>query len=223
MGNPDFQVNRGADSLLELREVPEELVSRARVVHTSAFALSREPQRLAVRRAMRLATRLGKLVSLDPNYDPRLWPDREEAWEVMAEVLPHVSIVKPSAEDARRLFDPNLSEDALEEKSLYEFHDLGAEAVIFTRSGGVVTVSDGENVERVGPLPQAEVENVTGARDAFWSGMLMSRLDGCDWPTAVRAAHEVASLKMRVEGHVRRMIDRQEIYRRLQVAAAERS
>jgi sugar/nucleoside kinase (ribokinase family) len=78
---PDFQVNRGADALLAVRQVDEEIISRASIVHTSAFALSRDPQRLAVRRAMRLGSRLGKIVTLDPNYDPRVWPDKVEAWE----------------------------------------------------------------------------------------------------------------------------------------------
>jgi fructokinase len=215
---PDFQVNRGADALLAVRQIDEEMISRARIVHTSAFALSRNPQRLAVRRAMRLGSRLGKMVTLDPNYDPRVWPDKVEAWEVLAEVMPYVTIVKPSLEDARRLFDFNMDEETLEETALAEFHDLGAEIVILSRSGGVVTVSDNGSVERVGPLPKVKVENVTGARDAFWSALLMAHLDGKDWPEAVRFAHEVASLKLRVEGHVGRMIDRESIYRSLKSA-----
>ncbi|HEV2091677.1 MAG TPA: PfkB family carbohydrate kinase [Rubrobacter sp.] len=217
---PDFQVNRGADALLSIKEVPDELVERARAVHTSAFALSRDPQRLAVRRAMRLGARLGKVVSLDPNYDPRVWPDREEAWEVLAEVLPYVTVVKPSLEDARRLFDPNMDDDALEEACLDAFHDLGARVVVMTRSGGMVVVSDGSSVERVGPLPKVEIQNVTGARDAFWSALLVGHLDGRDWPTSVRFAHEVAALKLGVEGHVERMIDREVIYGRLDTDAA---
>jgi sugar/nucleoside kinase (ribokinase family) len=219
---PDFQVNRGADALLSIREVPDELVERARAVHTSAFALSRDPQRLAVRRAMRLGDRLGKVVSLDPNYDPRVWPDREEAWEVLAEVLPYVTVVKPSLEDARRLFDPNMDDDALEEACLSTFHDLGARVVVMTRSGGAVDVSDGTSVERVGPLPKVDVQSVTGARDAFWSALLVAHLDGKDWPTSVRFAHEVAALKLGVEGHVERMIDREAIYRRLGEGAGQR-
>ncbi len=220
---PDFQVNRGADALLSIREVPDELVERARAVHTSAFALSRDPQRLAVRRAMRLGSRLGKVVSLDPNYDPRVWPDREEAWEVLAEVLPYVTVVKPSLEDARRLFDPNMDDDALEEACLEAFHDLGAGVVVMTRSGGIVTVSDGGSVERVGPLPKVEIQSVTGARDAFWSAMLVAHLDGKDWPACVRFAHEVAALKLGVEGHVERMIDREAIYRRLEEGTGQRA
>ena len=215
---PDFQVNRGADALLAVRQVDEEMISRARIVHTSAFALSKDPQRLAVRRAMRLGSRLGKIVTLDPNYDPRVWPDKVEAWEVLAEVMPYVTIVKPSLEDARRLFDVNMDEEALEETALGEFHDLGAKIVILTRSGGVVTVSDDGNVDRVGPLPKVEISNVTGARDAFWSALLMAHLDGKDWPEAVRFAHEVASLKLKVEGHVERMIDRESMYAGLKSA-----
>jgi sucrose-phosphate synthase len=220
---PDFQVNRGADALLAVREVDEEMISRTRIVHTSAFALSRDPQRLAVRRAMRMGKRLGKIVTLDPNYDPRVWPDKVEAWEVLAEVMPYVTIIKPSLEDVRRLFDFNLAEETLEEKALGEFHDLGAEIVILTRSGGVVTVSDRGSVERVGPLPKVRVRNVTGARDAFWSAMLMAHLDGKDWPEAIRFAHEVASLKLRVEGHVDSMIDRETIYARLRSTAEQPS
>ncbi len=219
---PDFQVNRGADALLEMREVDDELIERARIVHTSAFALSRDPQRLAVRRALRLGHRLGKIVSLDPNYDPRVWPEKEEAWEVLAEIMPYVTIVKPSLEDARRLFDYNMDDDTLKESCLSEFHDLGAEVVVFTSSGGVVTVSDGASVEEIGPLTRAEVKNVTGARDSFWAGLLVAHLDGNDWPACVKFAHEVAKLKLRVEGHVERMIDRRYVYDHLDAAVEQK-
>jgi sugar/nucleoside kinase (ribokinase family) len=123
-------------------------------------------------------------------------------------------VAKPSLEDARRLFDVNMDE----ETAISEFHDLGAKLVILTRSGGVVTVSDNGNVEGVGPLPKVEISNVTGARDAFWSALLMAHLDGKDWPEAVRFAHEVVSLKLRVEGHVERMIDRESLYASLKSA-----
>jgi sugar/nucleoside kinase (ribokinase family) len=74
-------------------------------------------------------------------------------------------------------------------------------------------------VECVGPLPKVRIENITGARDAFWSALLMAHLDGKEWPEAVRFAHEVAGLKLRVEGHVERMIDRESLYTGLEPAA----
>ena len=215
---PDFQVNRGADSLLNMSEVTPELVARARIVHTSALALSQDPQRLAARRAMRLAHSHGQTVSLDPNYDPRIWPNKDEAWEVLAEVMPYVTVVKPSLEDARRLFDYNMEEEDLREACLRDFHKLGADVVLFTSSGGVVTISDGDSVEEVGPLTRVEVKNVTGASDAFWAGLLISHLEGHDWPTCVKFAHEIAKIKLVVEGHVDRMIPRSQIYDHLDAA-----
>lgn len=185
---PDLEEFRSGDYLLAPEEVSQEAISSARVVHSSAFALSREPCRSAAFEAFRGAREEGKVVSFDPNYSRRVWPDREEAWEVFAEVLPYVTIVKPSAEDARRLFDPNMEEDVLENACLEAFHDLGADVVVMTRSGGAVTVSDGSSVERIGPPPRVRVENVTGARDAFWSALLVARLDGTGWSECVRFA-----------------------------------
>jgi sugar/nucleoside kinase (ribokinase family) len=175
---PDFEEFRSGDYLLRPEEVSEEAIARTRVIHASAFALSRDPQRLAVRRAMRLGS---------------------------------------------RLFDFNMDEETLEETALTEFHDLGADIVILTRSGGFVTISDNGSVEHVGPLPKVQIENVTGARDAFWSALLVAHLDGKSWSEAVRFAHEVASLKLRVEGHVERMIDREAIYTRLRTTARQPS
>src|SRR5918997_749140 len=72
---PDFEEFRIGDFLLEPQEVPEEAIRRARVVHASTFALSREPCRSAVIGAFRKAREMGKIVSLDPNYSRRVGPD----------------------------------------------------------------------------------------------------------------------------------------------------
>jgi fructokinase len=211
-GVPDFQVNRGADTLLTIRETSEELIKHCQIVHTSCFALSREPTRSAVRRALRLAKRHHKITSLDPNYNPRIWPDKLEAWEVLAQIMPYINIVKPSLNDARLLFDPNMEEKELETACMDRFHDLGAEVVIVTRSGGIVTISDGKTVERVGPLPLVKVDSVIGGSDAFWGGLLVAYLDGRPWNEAVCFAHRVAALKLQNVGHVERLINKEVLY-----------
>ena len=205
---PDFEEFRSGDYLLRPEEISDEAISRTKVVHASTFALSLEPCRSAVLGAFRRAREMGKIVSLDPNYSRRVWPDYKEARGVISEAYRYVEVTKPSADDARRVFGPGYEP----EQYIEMFHDLGAKIVILTRSGGVVTVSDNGKVEHVGPLPKVKIENVTGARDAFWSALLMAHLDGKDWPEAVHFAHEVASLKLRVDGHVERMIDRESLY-----------
>jgi len=214
-GVPDFQVNRGADTLLTIRETPEDLIKNCRAVHTSCFALSREPSRSAIHRALRLARRHNKVVSLDPNYNPRIWPDKVEAWEVLAQIMPYITIVKPSLDDARLLFDPNMDDRELEMACIDRFHDLGAEVVIVTRSGGIVTISDGTKIERVGPRPLLSVDSVTGGGDAFWGGLLVAHLDGKSWKDAVCFAHQIAALKLENVGHVEKMIDKELIYNQL--------
>ncbi len=215
-GEPDFQVNRGADTLLTIQETSEELIKHSKVVHTSCFALSREPTRSAVRRALRLAKRHDKIVSLDPNYNPRVWPDKIEAWEVLAQIMPYVTLIKPSLKDARYLFDPNLEEEELETACLERFHDLGAEVVIFTRSGGKVTVSNGKELQHIGPLPMVEVNSVIGGSDAFWGGLLVAHLDGKSWTEAICFAHQISAHKLANVGHVQENINRQKIYQKLE-------
>jgi sugar/nucleoside kinase (ribokinase family) len=205
---PDFEEFRSGDYLLRPEEISDEAISRTKVVHASTFALSLEPCRSAVLGAFRRAREMGKIVSLDPNYSRRVWPDYKEARGAISEAYHYVDVTKPSADDARRVFGPGYEP----EQYIEMFHDLGAKIVILTRSGGMVTVSDNGKVEHVGPLPKVKIENVTGARDAFWSALLMAHLDGKDWPEAIHFAHEVASLKLRVDGHVERMIDRESLY-----------
>ncbi len=216
-GVPDFQVNRGADSLLTIRETPEELIKNCRALHTSCFALSREPSRSAVHRALRLAKKHNKIVSLDPNYNPRIWPDKVEAWEVLAQIMPYITIIKPSLDNARLLFDTNMDEKELEDACIDRFHDLGANIVIVTRSGGIVTISDGTKVERVGPLPLVKIDSVIGGSDAFWGGLLVAHLDGKSWKDAVCFAHQIAALKLQNVGHVERLINKELIYNQKEI------
>jgi sugar/nucleoside kinase (ribokinase family) len=104
---------------------------------------------------------------------------------------------------------------------------LGGRSAVIVKTGisafgpFPVSVSDGEKVERIGLMPKAEVENVTGSSDAFWSALLAAHLDGKSWPEAVRFVNELGVLKLRVVGHVELMIDCESPYRRLDTFARQ--
>jgi hypothetical protein len=154
--------------------------------------------------------------SLDLNYNPRIWPDKVEAREVLAQIMPCITIVNPSLNDARLLFDPNMSETGLEAACKDRFHDLGAEVVIVTRSGGIVTISTEDKVERVGPLPLVAVDSVIGGSDAFWGGLLVAHLDEKTWKEAVCFAHKVAALKLQNVSHVEQLVDKELLYNQVE-------
>jgi hypothetical protein len=81
---------------------------------------------------------------------------------------------------------------------------LGGRSAVIVKTGisafgeFPVTVSDGEKVARIGPLSKAKVENETG-----------------------RFVNKVGVLKLRIVGHVERMIDCETPYRRLDTLAVQ--
>jgi sugar/nucleoside kinase (ribokinase family) len=209
---PDFEEFRSGDYLLRPEEVSEEAISRTRVIHASAFALSREPCRSAVLWAFRKAREMGKIVSLDPNYSRRVWPDQKEARRVIREAYRYVDVTKPSADDARRVFSP----DYEPEHYIQKFHDLGAEIVVFTMGEGGNLVSEkGKKMARV-PARPVEVVDATGAGDAFWAGFLTATLDGNPTERSVLFAREIVERKLRTKGPLPADIDREEIYQSLE-------
>src|ERR687889_699380 len=209
---PDFEEFRSGDYLLRPEEISEEAISRARVVHASTFALSCEPCRSAVMKAFRKAREMDKIVSLDPNYSKRIWPDYKEARRVIREAYRYVDVTKPSADDARRVFGPDYGP----EQYIEMFHDLGAETVIFTMGEDGNLVSDGGEITVHVPTRPVEVVDATGAGDAFWAGFLIAILDGNSAERSVLFAREIVERKLTTTGPLPADIDRAEIYASLQ-------
>jgi sugar/nucleoside kinase (ribokinase family) len=210
-GTPDFAAFRQGDYLLTPDEVPEEAIARARVVHASTLALSREPCRSAVGKAFRLASQQGSIVSLDPNYSARIWPDCEEAQSVVRAMYRYATITKPSLDDAQRFFGPGYSP----EQYIHMFHELGPTTVILTmgREGALIS-QDGDLIDHV-PARSVQVVDATGAGDSFWAGFLVALLDGRPLVQCARFAREVAELKLTTVGPLPEVIDRAHIYARL--------
>ena len=197
-GTPDFEVFRAGDAGLNASEVPAEALRRARAVHASTFALSREPCRSAVISLLEMAAGQGLVVSLDPNYHPSIWPDRDEALGFLGRLLPSITVTKPSLDDARRLFGPGYQA----EEYLDRFHAIGARSVVLTMGGEGVWLSTPE-ARTVLPPRHFTVENATGAGDAFWAGYLLALLDGQPVEVCGRFAQE--SVRRRLTGDVRRI------------------
>ena len=214
-GTPDFEDFRSGDALLRPGEVSEEAVSRSRIVHSSAFALSREPCRSAVFKAFRMAREQGKIVSFDPNYSRRVWPDYKEAQRILREAYQYVDLTKPSLDDAGRIF----GREHEPEDYLPMFHELGPKMVVLTMGADGTLVS--EDGKPAGHIPARPVEAVdaTGAGDAFWAGFLVATLDGNPARRAALFAREVVEVKLTTKGPLPLEMDRKEIYNRLDEAA----
>jgi sugar/nucleoside kinase (ribokinase family) len=207
-GTPDFEAFRSGDYQLEPGEISEESIDRARIVHASTFALSRDPCRSAIEKAFGLARQKGKIISLDPNYSRQIWPDYREAQEVIARLLQYATITKPSLDDAKRLFGPDKSPEGY----VALFHDMGPKIVVLTMGAGGVLLSEEGQLTHI-PARPIQVVDATGAGDSFWAGFLVALLDGNPLPQCTLFAREIVERKLTTVGPLPYNIDRQEIYK----------
>lgn len=215
-GTPDFEAFRDGDFRLEPVEIKGEAIERAKVVHASMWPLSREPSRSAVEQAFQRAQTRGKIISLDPNYSPQIWPDYPEAKAVIQHMMSYATITKPSLDDAQRLF----GEGETVEQYIARFHEMGPSVVVLTMGAeGIVLSVEGEQVFI--PAQPIEVVDATGAGDAFWAGFIIALLDGNSLERCVRFAREVVGRKLTTVGPLPDDIDRQELYGSITDAAGD--
>jgi fructokinase len=203
----DFEAFRSGDYKLEPEEIKSEAIKRAKVIHTSSWPLSREPSRSAVRKACQLAKEHGKIISVDPNYSPEIWPEYREAMRVLEEMLGYATITKPSLDDASRIFGRDREPEVYIEK----FHDMGPEVVVFTMGAKGILISVEGELTHV-PSREIEVVDATGAGDSFWAGFIVAMLDGNPMERAALFAREIVERKLSTVGPLPDSIDRQEIY-----------
>jgi fructokinase len=208
----DFEAFRSGDYQLEPKEIEDEALERAKVIHSSTWPLSREPSRSAVERAFQAAQEMGKIISLDPNYSPAIWPDYREASEVIPRMLSYATITKPSLDDASRL----LGRGKRPEEYIEHYHEMGPRVVVFTMGSEGMILSDEGRRTHV-PAHKIEVVDATGAGDSFWAGFLVAMLDGQPLEKCVLFAREIVERKLQTVGPLPDGIDREAIYEKIGV------
>lgn len=190
MATPDFEVVRGADRLLRPRDVPFELLDAVRAIHTSAFALSRDPASSAILAALSHVRARGGLTSLDLNFDLSVWR-AGDGQDLLKRAAGSVDMVKASVDDLARLFGEHVSP----ESAVATLHAWGVRTVVVTLGDhGCRYSADG----RSGRVDAHEVQAVdtTGAGDAFWAGVLRATLLGAGIADAAELGSMVAARKM---------------------------
>jgi len=204
-GTPDFAALRGADVLLREKHVPERLLRRARIFHTTFFALSRDPARSTILEAASIAASHGAQLSIDANYAPSIGPDRAAAQIVMRRYCRHAPFVKLSADDIARLF----GEGTPPAKAIETVHLWGAPLVCVTRGadGAHISWAGGEQTARVPAAPVTIRGEATGAGDAFWAGFLMAHLRGHPPDACAAAGSRLAALKLSSDGPLPSSLD----------------
>jgi sugar/nucleoside kinase (ribokinase family) len=94
-----FYRKSGADSMLRKKDIPLEIIDRAKVIHVTSFVLTSEPSRSSVLSALRYAKEKEKIISFDINWRPNIWINRSFGKRVIENLIDHVDILKVSEEE----------------------------------------------------------------------------------------------------------------------------
>lgn len=196
---PDFIPYRQADCEIFESQLSDATIADAKIFHTTCFALSKNPARQTILNRARKAKELGLKLSIDINFSERIWPDREEAKQVLKEYLANDPLVKLSEDDCYRLFAEVKSEDYIFDY----FHNLGASTICLTKGKNGVALSDAKE----GLLFQEaakidDIKDTTGAGDAFWTGFLFAQIENKSLNECITIAQKLASIKLQNVGRL---------------------
>ena len=199
---PDFSVYRGADRFLSINSQLQTTIDQVQGLHTSAFALSQDPCRSTILNLIKSARENGTLITLDPNYHPGIWPDIPNYKEFLQDVFQYISVTKPSLEDSVRFFGTGFEPADYLEKYL----ELGPSIVVLTLGDKGVYLGTQEGGRLHIKANQVPVKDVTGAGDAFWSGLLVGLLEGKPPAEAAKLGQVIAEFKIGIIGPVKQFL-----------------
>lgn len=134
------------------------------------------------------------VVAFDPNYRPRLWPDRDQARAAIRAGYAAASIVLPTFDDEKALFG-----DAAPAETVERIRHHGPGEIVVKCGDAAALVAVDMGLTPVAPMAVDPLDT-TGAGDSFNGGYLAARLAGRNPTDAARFAHSIAAMVIRHYG-----------------------
>jgi sugar/nucleoside kinase (ribokinase family) len=167
-------------------QVESEIVSGSRALHVGYAMIMPSFDGEPLIKAMRRATELGVLTSLDVTYfDGRSWPD-------LLKLMPEIDVFCPSLVEACAITGKTNAADAAS-----ELVRAGVRKFVAVTDGprGALVEVVGQEREFI-PAHPVKVVDTTGAGDAFVAGVLAAWYRGLPWFTAARIGSYIASISI---------------------------
>lgn len=178
-GERTMAPDAGANDGLVAEDLPDSLPADAAHLHVAGYALLREGSRATAQAAIQGASRAGIGVSVDPSSSALLTAD-------FLDLAGGAGLLLPNASEAHALTgdsDPEAAGRALAKRFGEVVVTLGPDGALWT---------DGEEVLRAAAVA-VEVEDSTGAGDAFAAGFLHARVSGASTAEALAAGCRLAA------------------------------
>ena len=195
-GTPIPIFYRGADYQLKYNINLEDSLKNSKIMHFSAWTISKMPIRETMEKLIHVARENNTLICFDPNYHELLWDRNENGIDYIKSIISKSDIVKPSEDDAERIFgkDNHFNQ-------LGKFLKLGAKLVVMTLGKeGLIAATDKEFFEY--KTLATKVADTTGAGDAFWAGFYTALVKGYTIKDAVVLGSATSAYKLKSVGAI---------------------
>lgn len=193
VSTPDFKPEREADFHIDRSQISKSEIARAKIFHTTCFALSKNPSQSVILENAKIAFDLGLKLSLDVNFSQKIWHSRETAISVIKSYCQYNPLIKISSDDCERLFGESVSKQEM----FNFFHNLGVDFVCLTKGKNGVEVSqNGKEIIYFEAVKIDKIADSTGAGDAFWAGFLTAFVKNQNTESCINYALNVAAVKL---------------------------
>ncbi|MEQ8155960.1 MAG: carbohydrate kinase [Clostridiaceae bacterium] len=167
-----FYRNPGADMMLNVNEIDEDIIMNSRIFHFGSVSMTDEPVRSATLKAVNTAKDNDKIISFDPNLRPALWKDLVEAKEVISVGMKYANIIKISEEELEFITD---SKDLVKGTEIL-MSDYSIDIICVTLGSEGCFYRKGNDTGKISGYKVNTIDT-TGAGDGFLGGLLYSILE----------------------------------------------
>ena len=187
-GDRAILTHAAAIAALSPDRLPGATLDAARHIHVaSVFML--DGLRAGLAEILATARRRGATVSLDPNWDPH------ETF-VLDEILPHVDVLLPNAEEARRIAGHTDLE-----RAVTHLAKIVPTVAVTDGEDGAIGVQAGRIVRVPAPRVSADqVVDAIGAGDTFDAGFIAGQVGGHDLEGSLRLGLAAAAISVTGRG-----------------------
>ncbi len=200
---------RLSDFYIDYSERLNESIKTTKIFHFSYWPLTKEPSKSTVLKAIARAKAEGVIIAFDPNIHNDLKTAETLSHDLLLGLLKNVDIIKPSLDDAARLFGDGYSKD----QYMDFFEAAGIPLILMTLGKDGVYVSE-QGQRRHFMANTIDVLDATGAGDAFWSGFYAGLLNGLDLADSIACAQSISAIVLQSIGAITELPSFSKIYQR---------
>ena len=195
--SPSPIFKRASDYHIYYTKELEEALANVKIVHFSYWPLSKEPAKSTIEKVIEFCKNNNTIIGFDPNYHRDLETTDSISIEELKVLMGQVDIIKPSLDDSKRIFGEGFSV----EEYMTKYQELGCKLIVMTLGkDGIIASYKGEKIQM--PSVAFDIKEVTGAGDAFWSGLYAAILKGDSIYNALRIGLICSSYSLKQLGAI---------------------